>query len=82
LLLSPPLNRFGDTGTSHVAEIATAVMTKAGAADAPACAPRGDIDTLLERAASLAGPYEMTVTPQVAPALLGQPDTIRAEADH
>lgn len=73
------LSRFGDTGTSHVAEIATAVMTKAGAADVPTCAPRGDLDTLLEQAATLAGPYKMTVTPQVTPALLGKADTIRVQ---
>lgn len=73
------LSRFGDTGSRHAAEIAAAVMTKAGAADVPACVAPGGPDTLLEQAAALAGPYQVMVTPQLRRALLGQSDTVRIE---
>jgi len=70
------LTRFGNSGTAQTARIAAAVMTKAGVADPPACAP-GGIDALLAQAARLAGPYTLTIAPQVTPAELGQPDPIR-----
>lgn len=73
------LSRFGNTGTLHAAEIAAAVMAKAGAPGVPGCVSRGDLDTLLAQASALAGPYEVTVTPQVTPAVLGQPDPIQVQ---
>jgi hypothetical protein len=60
--------------TQDTAQVAEAVMAKAGASNGPACGGTSDIASLVNSAANQAGPYTVTVTPATTPTVMGQPD--------
>jgi hypothetical protein len=73
------LSRYGADGTQHTAEVAAAVLAKAGVAVSD-CAGAGDTATLLAQAAAFAGPYTVTIARRsgTAPVLLGSTFTASA----
>lgn len=70
------LSRFGSTAAERTAEVADAVIRKAGGAS-PGCADTAAESALLQQAQRLAGPYTLTFADQPTQLLPGTSSTVR-----
>ncbi len=72
------ISHYGSDTSDHVAEVAAAIMTKAGASGVPSCANAVDQASILANSALYAGPYTVTLAAPAKPVIIGSPTVLTA----